>query len=105
VVVHDLDVVRITFTPQKADTPLIVDADTVLAIPVTVQRFEPIARRRRQVPQLRRAVQLPQLSSGYLLDGLKSPAAAAMKQPLGFLAAKRLNHKFSLCCCPLHVKR
>jgi hypothetical protein len=74
VVVHDLDVVRITFTPQKADTPLIVDADTVLAIPVTVQR-QPITRRRRQVAQFRCAVQLPQLSSGDLLDGLKPLAA------------------------------
>jgi len=75
VIVHDFDFVGITLAPLKADAPLVVDADTVLAIPVTVQRFQPITRTRRQVAQFRCAVQLPQLSSGDLLDGLKPLAA------------------------------
>jgi len=36
-VIDDLDVIRITLAPDKADAPLFVYPDTVLAFPVVMQ--------------------------------------------------------------------
>lgn len=44
-IVADLDVVRVTVNESKADTPLIVHGDGVLALAVTLERMESIARR------------------------------------------------------------
>jgi hypothetical protein len=49
VIVNNLDVVRVAVAPPKADTPLVVDANPMLALPVAAQRFEPVARRDAQV--------------------------------------------------------
>jgi len=49
VIVHDFHIPRRSLTPFKAYPPLIVDADAVLATPVAVQSFEPIARRHPQI--------------------------------------------------------
>ncbi len=44
-IVSDLDVVRITVLPGKADPPLIVDTDTVLPCAIPLELLEPVARR------------------------------------------------------------
>src|SRR5439155_12128267 len=43
VIVDNLDIVRVSVLPPKADAPLVVDANTVLTLSITAQRFEPIA--------------------------------------------------------------
>jgi hypothetical protein len=58
-VVHDFDVVRVTFAPAKTNAPLVVDAHAVLAAAIAVQQLESIARGRSHISQLDRAVQLP----------------------------------------------
>jgi len=45
VVVHYLNIKNITVLPAKTDSPLIVNADTVLAFAIALQGFEPIAGR------------------------------------------------------------
>ena len=40
VVVRDFDLHRSLFGPAKANTPLVVDADTVLTLPISVQSLE-----------------------------------------------------------------
>jgi hypothetical protein len=42
VVVHDFDIVGVSFAPMKADAVLIVDPDAVLSDAVSFQGFEPI---------------------------------------------------------------
>jgi hypothetical protein len=42
-IVNNLDFERITISPDETNAILIVDADTVLAFPITLQRFEMIA--------------------------------------------------------------
>lgn len=42
-VVHYFDVVRVAILPAKADTPLIVNADTVLSFSVAGERFDVVA--------------------------------------------------------------
>ena len=51
VVVDDLDVEGIGGAPDEADAPLIVDADRVLAFPISFQRVKAIARRNFQIGQ------------------------------------------------------
>jgi hypothetical protein len=64
-IIHDFDIVGIAIAPDKADAPLVVDANAVLPFPITSQRFQVIARRRPQIAKFRGDVQLPQLSLGH----------------------------------------
>jgi len=42
VIVDNLDVKYIAVFPAKADPPLIIDADTVLPLALTLESFEPV---------------------------------------------------------------
>ena len=44
-VVNDLNPLWTSVAPPEADTPLIIDSDTVLSCSITAQMLEPIARR------------------------------------------------------------
>jgi hypothetical protein len=44
-IVHDLHLVRALLGPEKADTILVIDTDTVLTFPVSAEHFEPVPRR------------------------------------------------------------
>jgi hypothetical protein len=48
-VVHDFHIPRRALAPLEAYPPLVIDADAVLAAPVAVQSFEPIAWRNSQM--------------------------------------------------------
>jgi hypothetical protein len=60
VVIDDLDLFGVAVSPNEADTPLIVDPDTVLAGTVSAQRFQAVARKQGQVFQTARGSQLIQ---------------------------------------------
>jgi hypothetical protein len=44
VIIRDFYPVSVTFQPLETDSPSIVDADAVLAIPISLQFFKAIAR-------------------------------------------------------------
>jgi hypothetical protein len=48
VVINDLDIdwAGRSFGPFKANPPLVIDADAVLSLPVTIEGFKPIAPKR-----------------------------------------------------------
>jgi hypothetical protein len=48
VVINDVDIDRAwrSFGPFKANPPLVIDADAVLPLPVTIESFKPIAAKR-----------------------------------------------------------
>ena len=60
-VVNDLNLVRRTVRPAKANPPLIVDADTVLAGAIALELLEPIAGRHAEVIERLGGVQSNQL--------------------------------------------
>lgn len=70
-VIHDLNVVGISVAPDKTDAPLIVDADAVLSLSVSVKSFETIARRGCQVAQFRGNIQLAEFPLRHSLDAAK----------------------------------
>ena len=59
---------RIATDPAKADAPLIVDPNAVLAFAIAFERFEAICRRRAQIVERSGVVEHTQLSSGNELD-------------------------------------
>jgi hypothetical protein len=68
VVVHDFDVIGIRVSPSKANPPLVVDSNAVLASPIASQGFEAITGRHPEVLKRHRGVQHQQLASRYSFD-------------------------------------
>ena len=61
-VVNDLNPFWTSVAPLEADTPLIIDSDTVLPRTITAQALEPVTRRNPKILQTTRGVNLPQLA-------------------------------------------
>jgi hypothetical protein len=53
----DIDRARRVVGPFKADPPLVIDPDAVLALPIALQCFQPIAGQGGEIFQVRRRVQ------------------------------------------------
>jgi hypothetical protein len=92
VIVHDFNLVRTVFTPDKANTPLVVDADAVLILALASERFELIARWNSQVGQHHRGVQLQQLAPRYPFDVPEPGYRPAAKKRFGIWAKEGMNH-------------
>lgn len=82
--------------PTEAQPPLIVDPDAVLALSVTHQRLQTIARRCPQITQLVRRVQHGQLALRHPLNRPKAPDLFTTKQPFGLLLAEQTDHEIIL---------
>jgi len=82
VIVDDLNLAGIPISPNKAETPLVIDSYPMSPLSVPMQCFQAVPRRSCHIPQLCRAVQLPQLSAGDFLDCLKAPAALPLVKAL-----------------------
>jgi hypothetical protein len=67
-VVNHLNQIDILFAPVEADAPPVVDADTVLALPIPGQLLKPIAGRDPKVGQALGVVKHAKLAVGDLLD-------------------------------------
>jgi len=72
-------------TPNKTDSPLIVDANRVLPFTIASRGFQLISGRRGQNAQLRGCMKLEQLSQGNPLDRAKTLAVLVMKKLFRFL--------------------
>jgi len=79
-IADDFNLLSSAIAPDNANSPTVVDADGVLSGPPPLQRFEAISRRSRQVCQLFRIVDLPQLTLCSPLDiGAQSPRETALE--------------------------
>ncbi len=92
VVVNDLNIRGSNFSPDEADAPLIIDADTVLPLPIALQCFQVIARRCLQEGQSLCCVELRQLAFRNLAKGFEATGTLALVQREGVLALERLDH-------------
>ena len=61
-VVNDLNPFWTSVAPLEADTPLIINSDTVLPCSITAQTLKPVARRNPKILQTTRGVNLTQLA-------------------------------------------
>src|ERR1039458_9918076 len=87
-VIDDLDALRRALAPDEADSPLIVDADTELTLPVAAQSLKPVSRNCGHVLQFPGVVQHPQLPTRHRSNVAESAALPAVKKLLGLLGAE-----------------
>jgi hypothetical protein len=95
VIVNDLNPLDAPTLPNEAEPPLVVDPNAVLARSAAAQILQPISGRRRQIAEVFRRVQLPQLPLGYSLNARREPPCVpTMEQRLGFAIGERADHSF-----------
>src|SRR5436305_9068869 len=93
-VIHDFYLFRITLAPDEANSPLVIDADAVLARAATFQGFQPVAWRRKQITQCPGPVQIFQLAPGGVLNVRRKFAGAfAPKDAFRLYAREGDNHQ------------
>lgn len=92
-VIHDLDFMGIAGTPTKADPPLIVDPDAVLAGAVPPQFFQPVAWGDTKITKGLRCVQYPKFPESHTLDVRSElPNGMTPKKPFRIPITKALDH-------------
>jgi len=83
VVVNDLNPFWTSVAPLEANTPLIIDSDTVLPRTITAQTLKPVARRNPKILQTTRGVDLTQLAQRNARNArVKGRNRLPRKQPL-----------------------
>jgi hypothetical protein len=93
VIVDDLYVVCVAVPPNEANTPLVIDADAVLAVPVALQGLQSISRRNGNVGEVSGSIQLPQFSQRNPLNAFKTFARLPQVKQFSLTRAKRFDHK------------
>ena len=63
-VIDNFDVVGIGINPTKADSPLVIDPNTVRASPIATQRLKPIARNSPQIRERNGGAQMVEFTLG-----------------------------------------
>ena len=91
-VINNLHIVDVPVAPNKADAPLIVDANTVLPFSVAFKRFQVISRGRSKVTKLRSNVQLPEFPLYHPLDSPKPPDTLPRMKLFRIFRPERLDH-------------
>lgn len=92
-VIDDFNVIGIPVLPAKADTPPIIDADTVLSRAFPFKRFESIRRWNSQIPESLRLVQHPEFPESDALDiSGEPPRRGPVEQRLRVSRLERSNH-------------
>ena len=88
-IIGDLNILRALRRPHKAHAESIVYSDAVLPGPLTLQRFQPIARRNAQIFQRLGAIEHSQFAHCHSFNAHKTPDALPFKQMLRIRAFKR----------------
>ena len=104
-IINDLYLLRRAFAPQEADTPLIIDPDTMLPLPVAAQSLEPVSGDGCEVLQLFGVIQHAKLAPRHPFDVAEPATPLTVIQPLGLLAAEGSYHTESISWPPLYGGR
>jgi hypothetical protein len=97
VIVDDGDLVSVLVDPAKADAPLSVDPDAVLAAAVSFQEFQLVSRRKAHDFEAVGGVELQEFAAGGALDiGRETAQGRAMKNLLRFGIGEGFDHRRNL---------
>jgi len=91
-IIRNLHVVGVSVAPHKTDTPLVVDAYTVLPRTVTFQLMNSVTRRHFQIHQAFGRMQHQQLSSRWLSNVHELTNILIVEKPLRVGALEGLYH-------------
>ena len=105
-IINDFDLLGSAIAPDKANSPLVVDADAVLTGPASFQRLEAITWRWRQICQLFRLMDQPQLALRHALNvRAQAPRETSMEQGLGIATGEGADHVLLYTRRVMNVKR
>ena len=104
-VINNLDVVTVAIAPYKANPPLIVNANGVLALAIAAQSLKAISRRCRQHRKFGGGMELQQLPQRHALESPEAPGMLIVKKLPGFLRREALDHSLRVLRVALYVKR
>jgi hypothetical protein len=96
VVVHEFYFVSSISFPPEADAVLIINSDTVLALPISNERFQSIAWRNSQIVETLCHVELRQFANRYSRQGRNLSVPAGFEQSLSFFVSKGPNHNLRI---------
>jgi len=105
VVIDDLDFVGAAVPPRKAKAPLVIDADTVLALAIALQALQAVSRQQRERSHVRSRVQHVQFPQALTLNGLKPAYGFPAEEALRISAAESPDHVQKVYCCSVNVKQ
>ena len=91
-IIRNLHLVGVSVAPHETDTPLVVDADTVLPRTVTFQRMEPATRRNSQIHQTFGRVQHQELAPRRVPNVHELTNILIVEKPLRVGALEGLYH-------------
>src|SRR5215475_10247302 len=92
-VIDDFGIRRSSLFPHKANSPLVIDANRILAFPIRLQCLETIARRDTKITQNASLIQQTKFSQSVVLDlGRQSSTPPPGPDQLRFGIDKALNH-------------
>jgi len=104
-VICDLNFVSVSVFPTEANPILVIDTDTVLPSPISLQQLQPISWRRCQIAQFFGTVDLHQPAQRNRGDLLVLPDAPLLKDRLSVLVPKRSDHTTIILRFPYNVSR
>jgi hypothetical protein len=106
-VVNQLHLIRILVLPPEAQAPLLIDADAVLTLPISLQRFELIGGRDHKVPKIDGRIEVFELLAHPLLNSpIHGFDEFAAENSLSFPALEGTNHRgLMLMRSVINVKR
>jgi hypothetical protein len=104
VVLDDFNVMRSILLPHKADAELIVDADTVLASPLSLQRLQHVSRRLAEIVQAGSRVHAVELQTGYDFYTAPSPVCPQLSQFRSVAVFEAPYHVSIVGCDAFNVK-
>ena len=91
-VIDDFDLGRIAVLPAETDSPLIIDANTILTMPISRESFQSISRWDPQIGKCIRRIQDQKLSQSDALNSTESLGISALKDLFSLPAAKSSDH-------------
>jgi len=105
VVIYNLDILRVPVNPAKHDSPLVVDANGMLALAVAFEAFQPVSSGYPKIVEAHGGFQKLELAARLPFDGTESAHRFIVEQALGVLAGKVSYHPCSMGRCNYSVKR
>ena len=73
-VIHEFDIMSISTTPDEADSPLVIDPDAMLPLPISFQRLQAVSWWDEQKVQVCCGMKLDKLTESHPLDIGREPS-------------------------------
>jgi len=91
-IVGYFNLVRVTVSPEEANTILSIDPNRMLTFPVSLEQFELVSRRGAKIAQAPRIVEHDEFASRDTLERAETSNVLALPKTLGITIAEASDH-------------